>query len=130
MNTRLFAFVSYRDAPAALDWLEACGFSVVRRVDGDDGRVLHAEARLGEAVVMVSSNDDDFDDTVLVDAPSAHGIYLMVEDVDSLYDRAVAAGATPVIPPEYTEWWTRRARVLDLEGLEWTYGSYEPGAHG
>ena len=129
MNARLFAYLSYRDAPAALDWLAACGFTTVRRIDGDDGRVIHAEVRLGEAVVIVSSNDDDIDHALLVGKPTGHGIYLMVPDVDDVYSRAVAAGATPVIPPEDTEWTTRRARVLDPEGIEWSYGSYEPGVH-
>lgn len=127
MNAHLFGYVSYRDAGAALGWLSACGFTVVRRIADDAGRVVHAEVRLGQAVVMVSNNDDDLDDTVLVDRPSAHGLYLMVDDVDTLYARAVAAGATPVIAPEDTEWATRRARVLDPEGNEWSFGSYEPG---
>jgi len=128
MNTRLFAYLSYRDAPAALDWLAACGFQTVRRVDGDDGRVVHAEVRLGDAVVIVASNDADYDHAVLVGQPTGHGIYLMVTDVDEVYAKAVAAGATPVIEPEDTEWMTRRARVTDPEGIEWSFGSYEPGA--
>jgi uncharacterized glyoxalase superfamily protein PhnB len=127
MNTRLFAYLSYRDAPAALDWLAACGFETVRRIDGDGGRVVHAEVRLGDAVVIVASNDLDYDHAVLVDQPTGHGIYLMVGDVDDVFARAVAAGATPVIEPEDTEWTTRRARVLDPEGVEWSFGSYEPG---
>jgi len=77
--------------------------------------------------VIVASNDIDYDHAVLVDQPSGHGIYLLVGDVDDTYARAVAAGATPVIEPEDTEWATRRARVLDPEGVEWSFGSYEPG---
>ena len=126
MNTRLSAYLSYRDAPAALDWLAACGFELVRRID-DGGRVVHAEARLGEAVVIVASNDVDYDHAVLVGQSTGQGIYLTVADVDDVYARAVAAGATPVIEPEDTEWATRRARVLDPEGIEWSFGSYEPG---
>jgi uncharacterized glyoxalase superfamily protein PhnB len=125
MTARLFAYLGYRDAPAALSRLRACGFEIVRRIDGDDGQVLHAEARLDDAVVIVASNEED-DHAVLVRRPTGHGIYLMVNDVDALYARAVAGGATPEVPPEYTEWMTRHARVLDLEGVEWTFGSYEP----
>ena len=33
MTAQLFAYVSYRDARAALDWLAALGFSEVRRLD-------------------------------------------------------------------------------------------------
>jgi uncharacterized glyoxalase superfamily protein PhnB len=45
--TALFAYLSYRDAPAAIDWLEAIGFRVVTRQPGEGGTVLHAELRLG-----------------------------------------------------------------------------------
>jgi uncharacterized glyoxalase superfamily protein PhnB len=35
-----------------------------------------------------------------------------------------------VFPPEDTEWGTRRARLLDPEGGEWSFGSYAPGRPG
>lgn len=57
MEPRLFAYLSYPDAPAALEWLQAVGFEVVRRQDGDGGTVVHSEVRLGMAVLMVASND-------------------------------------------------------------------------
>ena len=57
MPARLYAYLSYPDAAAALLWLEAVGFATVRRQDGDDGSVQHAEVRLGDAVVMVASDD-------------------------------------------------------------------------
>jgi uncharacterized glyoxalase superfamily protein PhnB len=38
------------------------------------------------------------------------------------------AGGHKVFEPEHTEWGTRRARVLDPEGGEWSLGTYEPGA--
>jgi hypothetical protein len=57
----LFAYLSHRDAPAAIDWLEAIGFRVVTRQPGDDGTVLHAELSLGDdAVVMLASADADY----------------------------------------------------------------------
>jgi hypothetical protein len=55
----LFAYLSYRDAPAAIDWLEAIGFELVTRQPGDDGAVLHAELSRGDAVVMLASADAD-----------------------------------------------------------------------
>jgi uncharacterized glyoxalase superfamily protein PhnB len=103
MTAKLFAYLSYPDAPAALDWMVRVGFEVVRRQDGASGLVLHAEVRLGDAVLMVAS------------------------DVDLFYRNAVAAGGTSVIEPEDTEWGARRARVLDPQGREWSAGSYAPG---
>jgi hypothetical protein len=53
----LLAYLSYRDAPAAIDWLEAIGFRVVTRQPGDDGAVLHTELSCGDAVVMLATAD-------------------------------------------------------------------------
>lgn len=125
---KLFAYLSYADAPRALEWLSAVGFAVVARVDSGDGRVEHAEVRLGDATVMVFSRDQPYENRALLDASTGGGLYLQVADVDGIFAKAVAAGGRPVIKPEDTEWGGRRGRVLDLEGNEWTFGTYEPGA--
>lgn len=128
MPARLYAYLSYADAPAALRWLEAVGFATVRRQDGADGSVQHAEVRLGDAVVMVASDDGPYATPPLVGRSTGRGLYLLVEDVDAIHARALAAGGTEVFAPEDTEWGTRRARVLDPAGTEWSFGSHEPGA--
>jgi uncharacterized glyoxalase superfamily protein PhnB len=56
---RLCAYLSYRDAPAAIAWLITIGFAVVRLQDGEAGSVAHAELTLGDAVVMLASVDAD-----------------------------------------------------------------------
>ena len=43
---------------------------------------------------------------------------------------AVGAGAAVGYPPETTEWGTSRARVRDLDGHEWSFGTYRPGEAG
>ena len=60
MGTRLSAYLSYRDAPGALLWLQALGFEVVRRADTGTGTVAHAELRCDDVVLMVSSYDADY----------------------------------------------------------------------
>jgi uncharacterized glyoxalase superfamily protein PhnB len=127
MNAKLFAYLSYPDAPAALDWMERVGFDVVRRQDGASGLVLHAEVRLGDAVLMVASDDAEYQRPPLVGRSTGQGLYLLIDDVDLFYRNAVAAGGTSVIEPEDTEWGARRARVLDPQGREWSVGSYAPG---
>lgn len=123
----LFGYLSYRDAPAALDWLQALGFTVLVRQDDADGAVAHSEVRLGSAVLMVASSDADYDVPALKGRSTGDGRYLRVDDVDALHDRAVRAGAREVLPPETTEWGSRRSRVLDPEGHEWSFGTYAPG---
>jgi len=53
-----------------------------------------------------------------------------VEDVDTHFEVARSGGARVVYPPQDTEWGTRRYRVLDPEGYEWSFGSYRPGTAG
>ncbi len=126
--TKLFAYLSYRDAPKGIAWMEAIGFDLVTRADAGDGVVSHAELRLGEAVVMAASADADYEVPPLRGRSTGGGIYLLVDDVDVAHAAALAAGGSEVFPPETTEWGTARSRVLDPEGHEWSFGTYEPGA--
>ena len=95
------------------------------RWDAPDGTVRHAEATFGEGALMMGTADHP---TARLEGSSVgQGVYVCVEDVDAHYERARAAGARVVYPPEDTEWGTRRYRVLDPEGYEWSFGTYRPG---
>lgn len=120
-------YLSYADAPRAIDWLVQLGFSVVARQDGEDGRVMHCELRLGDAVLMAGSDDAPYTVPPLSGQSTGAGVYLVTDDVDGMFRRAVASGSTSVIDPEDTPWGSRRARVLDPGGREWSFGSYLPG---
>ncbi|NUU08169.1 VOC family protein [Leifsonia sp. C5G2] len=120
-------YLSYRDAPGAIAWLEELGFDVLQRQNGHDGSVTHSELRLADTVVMLASDDAAYAAPPLVGSSTGVGVYLVTPDVDGMFARAVGAGATIVFPPEDTEWGSRRARVLDPGGREWTFGSYRPG---
>jgi uncharacterized glyoxalase superfamily protein PhnB len=127
----LHAYLSYRNAQTGLQWLEGVGFDVVSRQEGADGVVLHAEVRLGDVVLMVASADAAYDVPTLVGRSTGGGLYLWLPrpaDVDAWHERAISAGAHEVIAPEDTEWRTRRCRVLDPEGHEWSVGTYRPGS--
>ena len=127
----LHAYLSYRDAPTGLQWLTDVGFRVVSSQEGPDGSILHAEVRLGDVVLMVASADADYDVPTLVGRSTGGGLYLWLpqpSDVDTWHGRAIRSGAIEVIAPEDTEWGTRRSRVLDPEGHEWSVGTYRPGS--
>ena len=123
-------YFSYRDAGAALDWLEtAFGFERTQEYRDDSGTVVHAELRFGDGSIMLGSGEPPAPEPgrARETSPRAHGVYAVVDDVDAAHERAVAAGAHVVYPPEETEFGTRRFRALDLEGYEWSFGSYAPG---
>lgn len=126
----LHAYLSYVDAPRALDWFAAVGLELVGRQDDGHGGVAHSEVRYGDVSLMVSNADADYDVPSLKGRSVGSGLYLTLatpSDVDSWHSRAVGAGGQEVFPPEDTEWGTRRSRVLDPEGHEWSVGTYHPG---
>lgn len=128
----LHVMLSYRDAAAAIDWLErALGFTTTMRFETEDGTVGHAELRRGDVAVLV------FDEAGAgYDHPAPRGdtvgicTYLTLADeaaVDAVWARAVAEGAVPVWEPWWTRWGNYCCRVRDPEQREWTFGIYRPG---
>lgn len=121
--------LTYRDAPAAIDWLQkAFGFEKKVAYDGPDGTIAHAELRLGSDYVMLGSvKDDPFDWKPPAEAGvSTQMIYAVVEDPDALFARATAAGAEIVRPLQNTDYGSRDFSVRDPEGHIWNFGTYHP----
>jgi uncharacterized glyoxalase superfamily protein PhnB len=129
-NTTLQAYLGYRDAPAAIEWLgRAFGFAATMTIPDGHGGVAHAELRLGDAVVVVFSDRDGYERPPRKGPTAGLGLYLTVAEekaVDQAHAGAVAAGATVVWEPEASEW-NYRCRVVDPEGFEWTFGIHRPG---
>jgi uncharacterized glyoxalase superfamily protein PhnB len=131
--TSLHTYFSYRDASEALSWLGAAfGFETTMRYDDDRGVLTHAEARLGDAAIIVFSDDGQDYDRMRPKANDmvGHGAYLAMADnaaVEAIWQQAIDAGAAPVWKPEETQWGNYRCRVRDLEGYEWTFGTHKPG---
>jgi len=127
----LHAYFSYRDAPAALRWLErAFGFKTTVEFPDDKGGILHSELRFEDVVIMVFSDDGDYDRPARKGETVGHGVYVSVgaeATVDAIFASAVAAGATVIWEPAATEWGSYRCRVLDIEDYEWTVGTLRPG---
>ncbi|HEX9995076.1 MAG TPA: VOC family protein [Acidimicrobiales bacterium] len=118
----IIPYVLYEDVGAALEFLErAFGFREVLRWTGDDGRVGHAEARLGDSVLLMGSPGPDYRN------PRHTGVeHVMlvaeVDDVDAHYERAKAAGATILAEPHEESYGDYQYRVEDLEGYRWEFG--------
>src|SRR3984893_13179550 len=80
------------NAAQAIDWYKkALGAEEVARAAGPDGKIIHAEVRIGDSRIMLN-------DTMGAKGPKEHGgspasLWVYVEDCDALFNRAVAAGA-------------------------------------
>lgn len=113
--------LSYEDALAAVDFLQkAFGFEEKMLDTNDDGEIVHCELAYGDDVVMIARADDP---------GFRHGqgsLYLVADDPDSLFDRAVSAGAKQVYAPRDTSYGSREFAVADPEGNTWYVGTYHP----
>jgi len=117
----IYASLRYRDARAAIDWLESA-FGLERQVlyDGPDGIVSHAELRYGDGIVMLGSARGDDDAHV-----GSGWAYVVVEDPASHCARARAAGAEIIREPVHEDYGSFYG-ARDLEGNEWSFGTYAP----
>ncbi len=126
--SRAFPFVRYEDAPAAIEWLvNAFGFERQMVVPGEGGAIAHAQMRLGDAVIMLGTGHDRSHESPPTDIRDVkQGVYVYVEDVDTHYARAKAAGARILRPIESTEYGSREYAALDPGGYYWGFGTYLP----
>ena len=122
---RIFPYLQYDDAPAAIEFLTGTfGFQEVMRFPMPDGRLGHAEIRLGDAVIMLASA---FPEVGLVSPRGLAGIHthltVYVDDVDAHFTRAKAGGAQIESEPEDQDYGDRAYRCRDPEGHRWTFST-------
>ncbi|GAA2748384.1 VOC family protein [Kitasatospora cinereorecta] len=114
-----------RDARALIRFLvEAFGFEETV-VYGDEERVHHAQLAWppGGGVMLGSAREPGADDPWPL-RPGAFGAYVVTDEPDALYGRAVAAGAEVVAAPHDTDYGSRDFTVRDPEGNLWAFGTY------
>jgi uncharacterized glyoxalase superfamily protein PhnB len=126
MSVGMWCSMAFRDAEQMMGWLRAVGFQerAVYRDEQDPGVVVHAELLWpGGGGVMCSTFVDRADWPV---QPGAAAAYLVCDDCDDVFARAVAAGASVLREPADQDYGGRAAAVRDPEGNVWSMGTY-PG---
>lgn len=121
----------YDDAHAAIRWLcDTLGFEE-HAVYGSETRVDHAQLSMGTNMIMLSSTGPGPLDAVQKPPTAVGGVntcsvYLVVQDPDALYERALAAGAEVVLANTDQDYGGRGFTLRDPEGVIWSAGSYDP----
>jgi PhnB protein len=117
------------NAAQAIDWYKkALGAEELARAVGPDGKILHAEVRIGDSRIMLN------DAFMGGKGPKAMGgspasLWVYVEDCDALFNRAVAAGAE--VPPGPMGavadqfWGDRSGTFTDPSGYRWTIATHK-----
>ena len=118
----------YDDAPAAIAWLrDIFGMTEHFVAPGEDGRIDHAQLEWRGSLVMLGSASHDPE--AWYDLSYRHGsVNLTAESaaqVDEVYARAQAAGATVMQPLEDTGYGSHAFTLADPEGNLWYLGTYD-----
>jgi len=96
---------------------------LVRR-PGPDGKVAHAALTINGAMIMIEGEWPTLQSrSPQTDGSSPVIIYVYVEDIDSVIEKAVSAGARIVLPAKDQFWGDRTGRIMDAEGHVWTISS-------
>jgi len=104
---------------------EAFGATELMRLAAPDGKLMHAEIRIGDSPIMLCDECPDWNAL----SPQTIGgttvsIMLYVNDVDSVVNQAVARGATVLMPVENQFWGDRMGTVVDPYGHKWSVATH------
>lgn len=124
--TTVTPYLIIRGAAAAIDFYKsAFGATELMRLPGPEGKVMHAEIKIGSSIVMLA---DEFPEMGF-NGPqtlggSPVGILLYVEDADALFHKAIQAGATEKKPLADQFYGDRSGTVEDPFGHVWTVATH------
>lgn len=120
----MYAYLRVKGADEAIGfYVRAFGATEKMRLTEPGGRVGHAELLIGGHEFMLS---EEFPEYGILGPASVGGasmtMHLHVDDADAAIERAVAAGATVLRPPQDQFYGERSGTIRDPFGHEWNFG--------
>jgi PhnB protein len=129
--TSLTPHIICTNAGAAIDFYKnAFGAQERVRMPGPDGqKVMHAELKIGDAIIMLADEFPEMGDCGGRSPQSLGGtcatMHLYVPDVDSAFERAIKAGATVAMPVSDMFWGDRYGQITDPFGHRWSLATHK-----
>jgi PhnB protein len=122
----LTTYLAVDDAAGAIDYYtRAFGAKELGRMDAPGGRIGHAELQIGDSRLMLS---DPFPQSSTRPPKELGGttasVFLYVEDVDAVVERALDAGATLTMEVADQFWGDRFGTVTDPFGHVWSVATH------
>jgi PhnB protein len=120
------AYLAVDDAEKAIEYYKkAFGAQETVRMNGPDGRIGHAELKIGDSHIMLS---DPFPQSSTKPPTELGGtsasIFMYVEDVDAVVQKAVDQGATVTMEVEDQFWGDRFGSITDPFGHNWSIATH------
>jgi PhnB protein len=136
LNRKQYSAVSVAltvtDIPAAVSFYQkAFGFAKRGMMNGPDGKPMHAELTLRGTTLMLGPENEAMGRRSAKNVgASPASLFIYVEKVDKVVDKATKLGATSQGPVMDMFWGDRCGTVLDPDGYSWMVGTHkaEPSA--
>lgn len=119
-------YLIFKDAAPAIEFYkQAFGATELFRSTDDDGKIRHAEIKIGTSPIMMASEFAEFPawQSAETRGGSPVHLYLYVEDCDAIFARALAAGATELLPMKDQDYGDRSGGLTDPFGHVWYVSS-------
>jgi uncharacterized glyoxalase superfamily protein PhnB len=119
--------LTVKGADKAIDFYKrAFGAQEISRYAGPGGNIMHASIRIGDSQLFLN---DEFPQmgakSPLAFGGSAVTLTLYVEDVDTVFKRAVDAGAKSTMPVADQFWGDRYGTLTDPFGHQWAIATHK-----
>ncbi|MBI2069151.1 MAG: VOC family protein [Elusimicrobia bacterium] len=122
-------YLSIKEAAKAIEFYQkAFGATVKERMDGPGGKVMHAELKFGDSIVMLADEYPEMPGACLSPATlkgTTFMIHLYVENVDAAFKKAVDAGCVVERPVQDQFYGDRTGGVRDPFGHRWYLGTHK-----
>jgi PhnB protein len=120
-------YMTVRNAARAIEFYKQAFGATEKDVSkGQDGKIMHAELRIGDSIFMLADEFPEFNSlSPQSTGGSGMGLHIYTEDVDSAFDRAVKAGATVEMPVSDMFWGDRYGKLADPFGHKWSIATHK-----
>lgn len=120
-------YLVIKGAAQAIDfYTRAFGAQEIFSMPGPDGRIMHAEIKIGDSMIMLSDEAPEMgaqSPQTLNGTPV--GIFLYVEDVDATFKQAISAGAKEKVAVADMFWGDRFGSLTDPFGQQWNIATHK-----
>jgi len=125
--TSLTPYLVCKGAEKAIDfYTKVFGAEEMVRMPGPDGQIMHAEVKIGNAILMLADeNKEQGHLSPQTLGGSGSSVMFYTDDVDAVFNRAVAAGAKAEMPPVDMFWGDRMGNLVDPFGHKWAIATHK-----
>ncbi len=120
-------YMMHKNSAEAIEFYKkAFGAEELMRLPGPEGKVMHAEIKIGNSILMLSDETDQCPNRAPDPAVgTCTSLFLYVEDVDSSFKKAVDAGCKATMELTDMFWGDRFGTLRDPYGYDWSMATHK-----